>query len=209
MKRLASIIRSPWFFVPMLILGAVSAFIGYVAYGVWQESRTASMSLFPAIVQRAIVDQGWKERTLSRLEGMAGYHQLGNQFASIPEGFLADWPGDCSLSLNLVDLDPYSVPGTFQANLDLSMPKVLVFFYGPVPDVSPYLDLDNQDKLLASRPENLRELATSEFEALTWVDVNDHRPWLGALTERGRKSISWRGEQCEGYSYIIFEGERA
>jgi hypothetical protein len=192
----------------MSILGAVCAFIGYVVYGVWQESRMASMSLFPAIVQRAIVDQGGQERTLSRLEDMAGYHQLGNQFASIPEGFLADWPGDCSLPLNLMDLDPYSVPGTFQVNLDFSLPKVIVFFYGPVPDVSPYLDLENQDNLLARRPSNFRELPSSQLEWLTWVDVNEQEWALKALTNKGRIQISWRGEKCERYSYIIFEGQR-
>ena len=208
MKWLVNLIRSPWFFVPMSILSAVSAFIGYVVYGVWQESRMASMSLFPAVVHRAIVDQGGQERTLSRLEDMAGYHQLGNQFTSMPEGFLANWPGDCSLSLNFVDMDPYRVPGTFQANLDMSIPKVIVFFYGPVPDVSPYLDLGNQDELLVRRPSNFRELPSSQLEWLTWIDVNDHRPWLRALTNQGRDAIHWRGEQCETYSYIIFEGKR-
>lgn len=192
----------------MSLLGAIGAFLADVIYGVYQESRMASMSFFPAVVQRAIVDQDGRERTLSRLEDTAGYHKLGNQFSSMPEGFLADWPGDCSLSLNFVDLDPYSVPGTFQTNLDMSMPKVIVFFYGSIPNVSPYLDYLNQNKLLTSRPENLRELSTSEFEALNWVDMSDQRPWLRALTEGGRKSISWRGEQCGGYSYIIFQGER-
>ncbi len=209
MKNLASIICSPWFFVPMSILGAIGAFLVYIIYGLYQESRMASIALFPAIVQRAIVDQGEDGLSLVRLGDITGYRQLGHQFSNIPDEYLYDWPGDCTLPLNFKSLDPYSVPGTYQANLDTKKPKVIIFFYGPVPDVSPYLDLNNQDRLLTRRPSNYRELPSSQLEWLTWIDIGDHRPWLNALTDGGRNSIRWRGEQCDGYSYIIFEGDRS
>ena len=70
------------------------------------------------------------------------------------------------------------------------------------------LNSENWDALLAPRPENLKSLSADEFQKLTSIEVNDHRFWMRALTNQGRKIISWRGNECEGYSYIIFEGVR-
>lgn len=206
MKFTTGVLTSPWFFVPTSILVMVGATICYVAYGVLQESRMASMSLFTAILQRAIIDQDPNNNSLSLITDQVKYNQAVTQISSISHVDFIDWPGDCSLHLDLSELNPLQVPGSIQIDADLSNPKVIVFFYGPVPDLSPYLDLANQDILLSPRPKNLSELSLKQFESLTWVEVNDQRPQLKAITNDGLKSINWRGRQCGTYSYVIFEG---
>lgn len=166
------------------------------------------MHSFSAIVQRAIVDQSQGTQSFARLERLDEYALLTASFRDLEEDEILTWKGDCSLPLDLRNLDPAKEPGTLLATIDLAKPKVAVFFRGRVPDVSPYLNSENWDALLAPRPENFKSLSTDEFLKLTSIEVNDHRFWMKALTSQGRKIISWRGNECEGYSYIIFEGVR-
>ena len=200
------VLRYPWFLMALSIATISISFVGYVSYGVYQESRSASLQVFSAIVQRAILERGGEKQSFSHLENHSEYDQINAQMANIGEGRLHKWQGDCSLALNLSRLDPLYVPGTFQANVDSGRPKVIVFFYGPVPDISPYLMPENQSELLAPRPKDARALSAAEFAELTWVDINDHRATMAAVTNKWSTEIVWRGEQCETYSYVIFEG---
>jgi hypothetical protein len=208
MKLLLNIIKSPWLWGPISIVTvAIIGFFAILIYGAFEHGRSAQLDTFPAIVHRAVVDQGEEGRRLTHLEDLSGYQEMGRQFANLPKGFLEDWGGDCSLPLNFVGLDPYRVPGTFTAKLSLYRTKVIVFFFGPVPDVTAYLDPANAERLLSSRMEHLRTLPFDQYEKLrpqfTWVDGR-----LMQVVNSDREVISWRGEQCETYSYIIFEGKR-
>lgn len=200
------VLRYPWFLMALSIATVSISFVGYVSYGVYQEGRSSSLFVFSAIVQRAILESGGEKQSFSRLESLSEYDQINSQMANIGDSTLHNWQGDCSLALNLSRLDPLYVPGTFQETVDSGRPKVIVFFYGPVPDISPYLRPENQSELLAPSPKDVRVLSSAEFEELTWVDLNDHRATMAAVTNKWSTEIVWRGEQCETYSYVIFEG---
>ncbi len=206
MNGFMKVLRYPWSLMALSISTVFLSFAGYVSYGIYQESRSASLLVFSAIVQRAISESSGRKQSISYLENLTEYNQINSQMAHIDQITLHNWQGDCSLALNLSRLDPLYVPGTFQENVDFGRPKVIVFFYGPVPDISPYLRPENQSELLAPRPEDTRFLSAAEFAELTWVDINDHRATMAAVSDKWSTEIVWRGEQCQTYSYVIFEG---
>lgn len=208
MNFVTKILKSPWFFVPVTTLVLLLTFIYVVVADLGKQFDQTTMTVFSVIVQRAISDQDKAEKYLSRLEDFTEWNKTKAQVEAMPVEAFSAWNRDCSLPLDMRSLDPVKVPGVVRKVVNISTPKVIVFFRGQVPNVSDYLSPENWGELLAPRPKGWRELPISEFEKLTSVDINDSQVLIEAITKRGRKGIRWHGEQCELYSYIIFEGTR-
>lgn len=207
MTTIRKIIFSPWFLVPAFIMALVVVFLFLILYGVGNDSRRGSLSIFSVIVQRAVNDQFSTAAGPEHIHTKAEYLRAGKSVGEIPLEILKNWPGDCTLDIDLSRLSPKFDKGAFSRILNINTPKVIVFFYGPVPNVSRYLDPKNQDELLSDRPEEFRGLAPKGYEGkiTAWFSTDQRLLFSAAIGDED-KWIAWRGGECPLYSYIIFQG---
>lgn len=184
------------------VVFAAAGLVAFVVYAVVDEARVSdAYRLFPAIVRRAMVDQG---RDLTFLGDTEAGRQISATLGrdthdAVQSGddhtLGCDLPIDLSRSGIDHSLDAYSVLLSRAWTL-----RFAVFFYGEVPDVAPYLDPSQRDAELS--PSDGGVSGNTRVSALMREDL---RPVFRSLFPGTGAGATWRSLQCDRFSAIIFE----
>lgn len=188
----------------------IVAFLWVIMFGVVQEADRASFDFYPAIVQRALIDQVKEGSNPRHLTDSTNYTraqaQLFEEISKVKDKSNT-WLAECSLKVDLSKIDPLQVPGVVWMVLNKRAPKVAVFFYGNVPEIQPYLDPLNADRFLGSRHVPFDSVSMKEYDSLNTYVSSNQIPWLERNLKSAGGSISAFGKNCGQYSYIYFEGQ--
>ena len=171
----------------------------WIYLGLAQEAKaSSSYRLFGGVVERAISSQFASPRSPSIPVRLENYRQAQEEVREIVSA-----ASDLNTLGCVFDLFQ-ELPSSnfeelvFEVSVNNNDRAMLVIFGTPLPDIEPYFDPRNADLLLAPLDNS------TSISSIAGRDLR--RDFLILFGESPGESFYWRGQNCVGYSYFVFEG---